>query len=557
MRRMSASACSADAPAPRAVRPRASARPLARGLAAAVGLALALAGCGRETGEPAFAFIRGVTQDATSGAPLPNVVVVARDSAGERARTVTSSAGTFLLEDLQAGLALTLVATTPNYEAASAQLTTVEGENDATLALRRARVCRPGEKRCTVAPAAAAVLTCNDEGTAYASAACGAREICDVTRAACAEPSVVRLNVGGTGTGLVRSSPAGLSCPPACEYDFGAGVMVTLTATATGESRFGAWGGVCMSAGSASECRLTTAGNQLASARFDTTEPGVSVVKEGTGQGTVTSDPPGIDCGSDCGERFASGLTVRLAATPRSGDTFEGWSRGCDSVTGNRCVVAVSASRAVVARFEAGYLSPLPADGACRWLFRFEGPDRLTSACGGGMVATSSGTVGYESSRRAQLGSALALDGLGFVDLGRPPLLTTRSRLELSVLRTEADPGRQVLLSDRVDGSTTSPGLDLLVDPEGRVVVVTADGSGATTRLETNPGVVTPGTWVYLSLAFDPATGLRLSSDGELRAEVEDPIAYAPSGLGAWVGARRDQAPSFRGRIDELKLGTR
>jgi hypothetical protein len=76
----------------------------------------------------------------------------------------------------------------------------------------------------------------------------------------------------------------------------------------------------------------------------------LTVVKSGGGSGTVTSDPAGINCGSDCSESFPHATPVTLTATPASGSTFAGWEgEGC-SGTGT-CVVAMDRVRAVTATF--------------------------------------------------------------------------------------------------------------------------------------------------------------------------------------------------------------
>jgi hypothetical protein len=77
----------------------------------------------------------------------------------------------------------------------------------------------------------------------------------------------------------------------------------------------------------------------------------VSVVRAGSGSGTVTSAPAGISCGSACSARFATGTSVVLTASPDSNSTFAGW-RGCDTADGARCTVAVSATRTVTATFQ-------------------------------------------------------------------------------------------------------------------------------------------------------------------------------------------------------------
>jgi len=56
----------------------------------------------------------------------------------------------------------------------------------------------------------------------------------------------------------------------------------------------------------------------------------VSLVKttnsSGTGNGTVTSSPAGINCGGTCSALFTSGTVVTLTAAPAAGSTFAGWS---------------------------------------------------------------------------------------------------------------------------------------------------------------------------------------------------------------------------------------
>lgn len=53
----------------------------------------------------------------------------------------------------------------------------------------------------------------------------------------------------------------------------------------------------------------------------------VTISKIGNGFGTVTSVPPGIDCGVSCSARFGSGSTVTYAVVANAGSQFEGWFR--------------------------------------------------------------------------------------------------------------------------------------------------------------------------------------------------------------------------------------
>jgi hypothetical protein len=68
------------------------------------------------------------------------------------------------------------------------------------------------------------------------------------------------------------------------------------------------------------------------------------------GNGTVTSDPAGINCGATCTSSFAAGSSVALTAIPNSGSVFSGWT-GCDSSMGTTCTVTMSGARNVQADF--------------------------------------------------------------------------------------------------------------------------------------------------------------------------------------------------------------
>ena len=75
----------------------------------------------------------------------------------------------------------------------------------------------------------------------------------------------------------------------------------------------------------------------------------LSVTKPGTGSGTVTSTPAGIDCGATCSASFSSGTAVTLTATPATGSDFTGWSGAC-SGTGD-CNITMNSSVTVTATF--------------------------------------------------------------------------------------------------------------------------------------------------------------------------------------------------------------
>ena len=75
----------------------------------------------------------------------------------------------------------------------------------------------------------------------------------------------------------------------------------------------------------------------------------LSVSKSGTGSGTVTSNPGGINCGNDCTEAYNLGTGVTLTATAASGSTFGGWSGACTGT--GACSVTMNSDKTVTATF--------------------------------------------------------------------------------------------------------------------------------------------------------------------------------------------------------------
>ncbi|UJR85692.1 InlB B-repeat-containing protein [Sandaracinus amylolyticus] len=159
----------------------------------------------------------------------------------------------------------------------------------------------------------------------------------------------------GTGTGTVTSMPSGITCPPtaSCSAQFDHGTMVTLTAAASTGSTFSGWSGAptgtCTGTG---PCTVTMDQARTIGAAFTLNTYRLDVVREGGGGGTVTSNPTGISCGSDCDQTYSHGTAITLTAAPATGSNFAGWTgaTGCGASTS--CVVTLSAATTVRARFE-------------------------------------------------------------------------------------------------------------------------------------------------------------------------------------------------------------
>jgi hypothetical protein len=136
------------------------------------------------------------------------------------------------------------------------------------------------------------------------------------------------VNKTGTGTGTVTSSPAGISCTPPCSAEFESGKEVTLTAAAAVGSEFVSWSG-CASQPEPGKCKVTMSAAKEVTVTFNLKPVGISytlqIKKEGTGTGTVTSKPAGIDCGSICSGKFPAKSVVMLTAVPTGESVFKRW----------------------------------------------------------------------------------------------------------------------------------------------------------------------------------------------------------------------------------------
>jgi hypothetical protein len=124
--------------------------------------------------------------------------------------------------------------------------------------------------------------------------------------------------------------------------------VVTLTASAAGGSTFSGWsGGGCSGTGN---CSVTLNAATTVTAGIAPQQFTLSVGKAGTGTGTVTSNPGGINCGGACTASYNGGTVVGLTAAAAAGSTFTGWSGGGCSGTGT-CTVTMNAATTVTATF--------------------------------------------------------------------------------------------------------------------------------------------------------------------------------------------------------------
>ena len=207
----------------------------------------------------------------------------------------------------------------------------------------------------TAAPAAGSAFS------GWSGGGCSGTGTCQVTMSAAESVTAtfttithtLTISMSGTGSGSVTSSPAGIDCGSTCSASFDAGSVVTLTAAPAAGSAFTGWsGGGCSGTGA---CQLSLGSDTTVTATFTRLQaPPVTltVVRAGSGGGTVTSGPAGIDCGSSCSAVFAEGTHVTLSAAPAGQSRFEGWSGACATAS-TTCTVTLSADRSVTATFVA------------------------------------------------------------------------------------------------------------------------------------------------------------------------------------------------------------
>jgi hypothetical protein len=152
------------------------------------------------------------------------------------------------------------------------------------------------------------------------------------------------LTAGNDGHGTVTLSPSGGT--------YASGTSVILIPVANTGYQFSAWSGA--NAGEVVNSPLGYTimmdGDKTVQADFIINTYSLNVSKPGTGAGSVTSAPEGIDCGSACSASFDYNTSVTLTATAETGSTFAGWSGTC---TGSliTCTILMEAAKTVTAIF--------------------------------------------------------------------------------------------------------------------------------------------------------------------------------------------------------------
>lgn len=136
----------------------------------------------------------------------------------------------------------------------------------------------------------------------------------------------------GEGNGTLASDIGNLDCNDFfCWVDvIGSPPNITLTATPDANSVFNSWRWDCPAATINNSTTVDFSTSRLCKAVFDRSPDMNKLTINVTGSGNVTSNPAGIDCGSDCTESYLRGTAVFLTVTPAPGFRFT-------SISGTGC----------------------------------------------------------------------------------------------------------------------------------------------------------------------------------------------------------------------------
>ena len=159
--------------------------------------------------------------------------------------------------------------------------------------------------------------------------------------------------------GNISSQPTGINCGSQgtnCSANFAQNAIVVLTPQADTDKQFSSWSGDC--SGSSNPLVLEINAAKNCSATFEdvsTTTPPVTSTKfkltvQAPTNGTITSSPAGIECGTSCESEFATDETVTLTAQPATDATFSGWTGEC-SGSGTTVNVTMNAAKSCGATF--------------------------------------------------------------------------------------------------------------------------------------------------------------------------------------------------------------
>ncbi|MBF0517109.1 MAG: BACON domain-containing protein, partial [Nitrospirae bacterium] len=159
----------------------------------------------------------------------------------------------------------------------------------------------------------------------------------------------------GSGSGTVTASTGAITWSGnSGTGSYTSWAAVYLTATAGSGSTFAGWTG-CDTTSSAL-CYVAMSSAKLVTATFSSNNSSartLTIVKSGTGSGTVTASSGTITWSGNTGVITNAVSQITLTAVPGSGSTFNAWT-GCDSLINTMCGLTMSTDKTVTIDFKGG-----------------------------------------------------------------------------------------------------------------------------------------------------------------------------------------------------------
>ena len=174
---------------------------------------------------------------------------------------------------------------------------------------------------------------------------------CSIT--AGVESNAYALTVDLSGSGIVSSSPSGISCGSDCTETYPYNSTVTLTASPADGYVFSGWSGACT--GTETTCAVTMDAAKAVTATFASEPAMYNLSFYVRGGGSVTAD--GLTCNGwgECTGTYEEGSVVTLTAVPYHSDYIFKWNGhfgfSCESVDGDKCTIIIDADKSAEITF--------------------------------------------------------------------------------------------------------------------------------------------------------------------------------------------------------------
>jgi hypothetical protein len=235
--------------------------------------------------------------------------------------------------------------------------------------------------------------------------------------------------------------------------------------------------------------------------------PLLVVYKGGTGLGTITSEPVGIDCGMTCTASFAQNTVVTLTATPDASSLFAGWCGAC--LGAGPCVLTMDETRNTRAVFiDTSAILALDdfESGAGQWTVE---SGAWTISMADSQVYSTSQTVGV-SFARSVISNAHTSGWTDYV---------FRARVKPLV-------GQYAMLMVRYQNANNHYFMDLRTD-NGKIEIKKMVNGSSGSALKSVSAGITAGTWYTAELEVVGAQ-LRGYLNGVLVITATDPLVNPP-----------------------------